>query len=163
MPPAVFLLFVLSVVIHGLILPGPHALTTSYDEMLYWGLAKMFWIKPFTLYHVPVLFSKFIYSLVLSPLFLIKNPILRSEVAIWLNTVMMSFSVFPAYRLVKKLSASPKVQPVSLALFMCSPIMNYSEKYVPECLYLPLSLYLVLGYYSLYQHINDPEAGLCAN
>ncbi|MBR0228219.1 MAG: hypothetical protein IJQ62_07715 [Clostridia bacterium] len=160
MPLTVFLLFVLSAVIHGLIMPGPHVVNIYYDEALSWGLAKSFWKEPFTVYHMPVEYSKFVYAMALSPLYLIGDPILRSELAMWLNAVMISFAVFPAYGLVKKISASPKVRLASLVLFMCSPIMNYSEKYVPECLYLPMILYLMLGYYTLYQHVGDPACSL---
>ncbi len=155
---AVCLLFGLSVLIRGLILPGPHVLNTYYDELLYWGIAKTFWTAPaFTLYHLPVEFSKFIYAMVLSPLFLVKDAVLRAELAGWLNTIMISFSVFPAYRLARKLTASEGIQLLCLALFMCSPIMNYGEKYAPECLYLPMSLYLMLGYHALFQRIGEPE------
>lgn len=154
----VCLLFFMSVLIRGFTLNGPHLVTTYYDELLYWGLAKTFWTEPvFSLYHMPLQFSKFIYALVLSPLFLIKNPVLRSELAIWLNTIFMSFSVFPAYRLVKKITSSWKVQCASLVLFVCSPVMYYSKLYAPETLFLPLSLYLILGYYSLYQSISISE------
>ncbi len=159
-PLTVFLLFVLSAVIHGLVMPGPHVVNIYYDEALSWRMAKSFWKEPFTVYRMPVEYSKFIYAMVLSPLYLIGDPILRSELAMWLNAVMISFAVFPAYGLVKKISASPKVQIASLVLFMCSPIMNYSEKYVPESLYLPLSLYLIWGYYTLYQRVGDPACSL---
>ena len=67
---AVFLLYVLSVWIHSLLLPGPRVLATYYDEWLYWGTAKNFWTEArFTLNYAPIEFYKFVYSLVLSPLF----------------------------------------------------------------------------------------------
>ena len=40
---AVYLLFAVSTLIRGLILPGAHILNTYYDELLYWGVAKTFW------------------------------------------------------------------------------------------------------------------------
>lgn len=158
MRAAVFFLFALSVVVRGLILVGPHVMTTYYDEILSWGLAKTFWNEPaFSLYFLPVNFSKFVYSLVLSPLFLIKDSLLRSALAIWLNKVMISFSVFPAYRLAKKITASRRLQLLALVLFLCSPIMNYADKYTQESLYLPLCLYLILGYYALFKRIHESE------
>ncbi|MBR6185789.1 MAG: hypothetical protein IKQ41_05950 [Clostridia bacterium] len=158
MGAAVFLLFVLSVVVRGLLLPGPHLLRTYYDELLSWGLAKTFWKEPaFSLYFLPVDFSKFVYSLVLSPLFFIKDSLLRSALAIWLNKVMISFSVFPAYRLAKKITSSRILQLLALVLFVCSPIMSYGDRYAQENLYLPLCLYLMLGYYSLYRRIDGPD------
>lgn len=165
--PAAFLLFVLSVLIRGLIMPGSHILITYYDELLYWGVAKTFWTQPaFTIYHIPIEFSKFLYSMLLSPLFLIRNAAVRMSMAQWLNAVLISFSVFPACHLARKLSPSRGVQLASLVLFMASPIMNYAEKYTPECLYLPLCLYLMLGYYTLFRRITSPEShslrGLCA-
>jgi len=159
MPLAVFLLFLLSAIIRGLILPNPHLLVTYYDELLYWSVAKNFWTEPaFTVFHMPVVFSKFLYSMVLSPLFLIKDPVVRTQSAMWLNAVIISLSVFPAYRIAKRITASAKIQLVSLVLFLCSPIMNYAEKYGPESLYLPMALYLIAGYYSLYQRVNEPES-----
>ena len=156
---AVYMLFAISVVIRGLILPSPHILNTYYDELLYWGVAKTFWTQPaFTIYHVPVEFSKFLYSMVLSPLFLIKDAAARLTTMGWLNGVMISCSVFPAYRLVRKLSSSRAVQLASLVLLVASPVMNYAEKFAPESLYLPLSLYLILGYYALYQRIVTLES-----
>ncbi|MBO4299269.1 MAG: hypothetical protein J5998_10740 [Clostridia bacterium] len=156
--PVAFLLFALCLLIHGPILPGPHVLNTYYDELLYWGVAKTFWTEPaFSIYHVPVQFSKFLYSMVLSPLFLIRDASLRGAMAGWLSTAMISFSAFPAYRLVKKLTSSKPIQLICLVLFMCSPIMNYGEKYAPESLYLPLCLYLMVGYFTLYQRIVEPE------
>ena len=158
---AVYMLFAFSLLIHGVIMPGPHILNTYYDELLYWGVAKTFWTQPaFTVYHVPVDFSKFFYSLVLSPLYLIRNAAARTTLAGWVNTAMICASVFPAYRLSRKLTSSKAIQLAGLVLFMCSPVMNYGEKYVPECLYLPLSLYLMLGYYNLYQRIVEPEYSL---
>ncbi|MBQ9211544.1 MAG: hypothetical protein IJ153_07590 [Clostridia bacterium] len=156
---AVWLLFIISVVVRGLILSGPHVMSTYYDELLYWGIAKTFWTEPaFTLFHTPIGFSKFVYSMVLSPLFLIKDSAVRAASAGWLNTVLISFSVFPAYRLARKITSSRKIQLISLLLFLVSPIMNYANKYAPECMYLPLSLYLVLDYYTLLERSSTGEA-----
>ena len=156
---AVWFLFIAAAVIHGLVLPAPHVLYTYYDEILYWGTAKTFWTQPaFTVYHMTVEFGKFIYAMVLSPLFLIKDSVLRAEAAGWLNMVMICFSVFPAYRLVRRLSPSKIVQLTSLVLFMCSPILGYGEKYAPECLYLPIVLYLILGYYVLYEKMSNEKS-----
>ena len=156
---AVYLLFAVSTLIRGLILPGAHILNTYYDELLYWGVAKTFWTSPaFTIYHVPVEFSKFMYSMVISPVFLIKDAAARLIAVGWLNAAMISLSVFPAYRLVRRITPSRVLQLVCLVLFAASPVMNYAEKFAPESLYLPMSLYLILGYFALYQRLASPES-----
>ena len=155
---AVFLMYIAAVLIRGFILPGPHIMYTYYDELLYWGLAKTFWRNPvFTIYQMPVDFSKFIYPMVLSPLYLIGDAVVRTQVAGWLNTLWINFSIFPAYRIAKKITPSKKIQLASLALFMTSPILLFGEKYVPECLYLPLSLYLMVGAFTLLERVKAED------
>lgn len=158
---AVFLLYVLSVWIHSLLLPGPRVLATYYDEWLYWGTAKNFWTEArFTLNHAPIEFYKFVYSLVLSPLFRIGDGVQRALWARRLNLIMISWSVFPAYRLVRKITPSRMLQIVCLILLLVSPIMNYAEKYAPENLYLPMGLYLLLGYFHLFEMIHREDMGI---
>lgn len=154
----VLVIFAVSSLIHGLIMAGPHQLTIYHDELLYWRLAESFTEQPFTIYHVPVYFSKFLYSLVLAPLFLIKDPALRAVLAGWMNALMVSCSVFPAYRIARKITPSRTIQLVSVLLFMASPMMNYCEKYIAESLFLPMGMYLVLGYLWLFEKIEDLQS-----
>ena len=151
MMSAVALMFVASTLFHGVMLSGPHQLTIYYDELLYWRMAQTFNTAPLTVYHVPVDFSKFLYSLLLSPLFRLEDPVLRTVLAGWINAALISSSVFPAYRIVRKITPSTRVQLAAMLLFTFSPMMNYSEKYIAECLFLPMGLYLILGCFRLFE------------
>ncbi len=151
----VLAIFFLSTLIHGLIMAGPHQLTIYHDELLYWRLAESFTDQPFMVYHVPVYFSKFLYSLVLAPLFLIKDSVLRAELAGWMNALMVSWSIFPAYRIARRITPSRTIQLFSILLFIISPMMNYCEKYITESLFLPMGMYLVLGFLWLFDKMDD--------
>ena len=120
--------------------------STYYDEMVYWSLARsLFHGQGLSLYELPAYYDKFIYSLVISPLFFIANSATRMKALVFLNSVLISSSLFPAYFLSRRMTESGRIRILSLILFCLWPDLFYAHTgAMAENLYLPLSLWLIL-------------------
>lgn len=125
-----------------LIIDFDRAMETYRDELIYYNIAKCIANgQPFTMHGNIFNFTKVLYSLVLSPLFLIKNTVLRMHLIGLLNSTLMSLSIVPVWLMCNELGVNKKYRWIAIFIIAISPDMLMAATFMSENLYWPLTLF----------------------
>ena len=142
------MLFICSFIIRFMISDFPKQIFVYPDELYYFSIAKGLinglWLY---IYNMPSDFQKILYSLFISPAFLVNNSIEQISFISMINSFIVSSGVLPVYILSRDLcSEMPQntSRNISLAcsFFYCLyPDLCYSMTFMSETLFLPLGLW----------------------
>lgn len=125
-----------------LIVDFDRAMETYRDELIYYNIAKCIANgQPFTMHGNMLNFTKVLYSLVLSPLFFIKNTVLRIHLISLLNSALMSLSIVPVWLMCNELGVNKKYRWITIFIISISPDMLMAATFMSENLYWPLTLF----------------------
>lgn len=114
------------------------------DELLYYGMARsIFQGKGLIVRGVDFGFRKIGYSLLIAPLFAVKDVGLRITMIALLNSLVMVSTVFPAYFIAKEINMKRSGMYLFLILLALWPGMLMSEIFMSEVLYMPLVWWFV--------------------
>ena len=96
--------FLVNFILRGILSSYSRAIRIYNDELYYYGIARsLFQGNGITVRGVPVAFQKILYSLILAPTFAIDSSVIQMKVIAWINSLLISLSVFPAYGIAKRL------------------------------------------------------------
>ena len=100
----IFLFFLADMLIFGFLNSYPKTIAVYNDEMFYYHIARcIFEGKELTVRHFNLDFHKVLYSILLAPTFAIKDSIMRIRATAFLNSFIISLSVFPLFGTARKL------------------------------------------------------------
>jgi len=121
------------------------------DEILYYDIARsIFYGQGIKELNASRSYQKILYSLIISPFFAIKNPLVRVNLITTFNCVIYASSIFPLW-LISKNYLNRKNCYIILILNMIFPYIMFSTSFMAEILYYPLVLWL------FYVWIKRPE------
>lgn len=132
-----------------------HHITFYPDEMLYHTFAYNFVHgKGMTIYGLPAGFYKYLYSLVIAPAMLLQNDTYQSLAVTIINSLVMNAGVFPIYALAKDVLGKDHKYLIIVVcvLYLLLPDITFTQGYMTEILFLPLSSLLMYGFYKLFDH-----------
>ncbi len=120
------------------------------DELRYFGIAQsLAFGKGITVYNNMYNDQKILYDMLLAPIFWIPSKLDRIMFFSLLNSVLVCSGVFPLYKLGKIILKNNYYIMLCIILYIFFPDLNFSQTFMSENLYLPLSLWGVLLYYKL--------------
>ena len=132
------------------------------DEVIYWRLSRAIGLGTgLAVYETPVYYSKLGYSLLLSPLFMIRDGEARLLCAAFVNVLVMCSSVFPARRLARRITSSRPAQLACVLVTAASPFYALTLTFMTENLFMPLMMWLILAYFALMDAAEKPAGKAC--
>lgn len=137
-------IFIIATIIRFFISNFSKSMFVYGDELRYYGIARsIFDGKGISLRNASTDFQKIIYSIILSPLFLIKNAAYRVSAIGLINSLIMSSSIFPVWLISKELQLCKKDTYYMMFIVLLWPDMLFSMTFMSENLYWPLFLWFV--------------------
>lgn len=113
-----------------------HKIQTYPDEIIYINMAKsLFDNTSLKLHGAPYDFSNLLYSLFLAPFFLIKDTIIRVQIILFANSVLMSLGIIPIYFISRELKISKNYRWLIILITCIWPDMLTSATFMSENLY----------------------------
>ncbi len=144
--------FTVSVLIRGFLSDFPKMMTVYSDELRYLGLARsIFHGNGLMIHNAPSSYQKILYSVTILPAFFFENPQIQIRVIGWINSILMSSAVFPAYGLAKRILKKDSLVHVVLVFLVTMPALVSTMYFMSEVLFLPLSLWIVYLVYRVIQ------------
>lgn len=123
---------------------------TYPDELIYWEIASSLANKGEILVHnFPMSYKKILYPIIISPAFLVEDTLLQIKLVSLINSLVMCSSIFPIYKITKKLSNKNIYILISLILTSTLPSLMFTMTFMSEVAFYPLVLwfiYFVLKY-----------------
>lgn len=136
--------FLVNFIVRGVLSDFCKAIRVYNDELYYYGLARSLYNGwGITVRGIEVDFQKILYSLILAPTFAIESSVVQMRVIAWINSFLISLSVFPAYGIAKKLFHEKKYILISMVYWITMPTMVSPVYIMCESLFLPLALTFV--------------------
>lgn len=135
-----------------ILLAGLYFLLANYDkimiiyndEIYYFNMAKNIAAgNGFVIDGLGGGFQKILYSLFLSPSFLIQDPVMRIKATALINSLTMASAVFPVWLIAKDIKLSKKGTLSALLFAAVFPDSLIYMFYMAECVYYPLTLLFV--------------------
>ena len=140
----VLLLFAGSVLLRSALGDFPKALRIYPDELRYVSIARsLFQGQGLQIHHLDTDFQKILYSICIMPAFLAKSSALQIRLIGYINSVIISSSIFPAYALCRKMLLDRRETYVILVFWATLPTLLDSIYFMSEVVYLPLSLWMI--------------------
>ena len=140
----VILLFAGSVLLRSVIGDFPKALRIYPDELRYVSIARsLFQGQGLQIHHLDTDFQKILYSICIMPAFLAKTSALQIRLIGYINSVIISSSVFPVYALCRKMLLDRRETYIILTFWTILPTLLDSIYFMSEVVYLPLALWLI--------------------
>lgn len=137
----VSLLYAAGVAVHYLLGNFPKSISVLSDELLYYSMAQSIHNgSGIMCLNAHVGFNKVMYSLVLSPLFGIDDPVLRVSMITLFNSALIMSSIFLAYLIGKELELNRGGMIAAVLIALLFPDLMYSSSFMSENLFLPLVL-----------------------
>lgn len=137
----VFVLYLAGVAVHFLLGNFSKRLTVYADELLYYtGAQSIFNGNGLMFINAHASFNKMLYSLVLSPLFTISNPVLRISMINLFNSELIMTAVFFVFLIGKEIDLNRGSIISALLITLLFPDMLYSISFMSENLNWPLTL-----------------------
>ena len=141
----VLFVFLVAFVFYGVIGNYSKQLSVYPDELYYLDTARnLFYGNGFLIHNIASGWQKILYSLFLVPAFFFSSPVVAIN---WINSLIMTSSVFPGYLLAKKIVKSSRWAVLVSVLIVTLPNMINTQYFMSEVLLYPLSLWLVYFVY----------------
>lgn len=121
------------------------------DELTYLSVAKSISAGAGVLvYGHPFNFQNFLYSIVISPAFMVtSDDLLQIKIVALINALIMSLGVFPVYLMAKDLLQKRWGVIVACAAYLLLPDMCYSMTFMSEVLFMPLGTAAIYVFYKM--------------
>lgn len=146
------ILFCISIIIRFYLLPDLPIIKTYSDELRYLDIARsLFSNHEITIRHAETYFQKILYPILIAPAMIFQSPYQQLRAIGIINIIWLSSCVFPLYLIAKRMEVSRKIIIISTVTALIFPDMTYSMTFMSECVYLPISLWLI---YVSYEIIN---------
>lgn len=159
----VILLFIGSTIMRGILSDFPKALRIYPDELRYVSIANsLMHGQGLQIHNMNSDFQKILYSICIMPAFLAKSSAMQIRIIGYINSIIVSSSVFPVYLLCRKMQLKDKEVGIILAFWITLPTLLVSMYFMSEVIYLPLSLWVIYCAWSAFDSDRLKEK-LCAN
>ena len=159
----VILLFIGSTIMRGILSDFPKALRIYPDELRYVSIANsLMHGQGLQIHNMNSDFQKILYSICIMPAFLAKSSAMQIRIIGYINSIIVSSSVFPVYLLCRKMQLKDKEVGIILAFWITLPTLLVSMYFMSEAIYLPLSLWVIYCAWSAFDSDRLKEK-LCAN
>ena len=140
----VVLLFICSTILRGILSDFPKALRIYPDELRYVGTANsLFKGQGLRIHNMDSDFQKILYSICILPAFLAKSSVMQIRLIGYINSLIVSSSIFPVYLLCRKMNLKDKDTVLMASCWFTLPTLLVSMYFMSEVIYLPLSLWLI--------------------
>ena len=150
--------FLVNFILRGILSSYSRAIRIYNDELYYYGIARsLFQGNGITVRGVPVAFQKILYSLILAPTFAIDSSVIQMKVIAWINSLLISLSVFPAYGIAKRLMKKSTYIVCALLFWITMSNMVVPATFMCESLFMPLALTFVYLVLVIYQTENTAQ------
>lgn len=118
---------------------------TMADETIYRHMAESFANRRGFRVHNVVFdgYTRKLYSLILSPAFLLENRYVQTLILQFINSVLISSTIFPYALLVRKYISNKGIRRVAYVFFLLLPELCQSVTFASENLYLPLATWYI--------------------
>ena len=137
-------LFILSVIVRGVIGDFPKIISIYPDELRYIDIARSIANgNGITLHNLASNYQKILYCLIIIPAFFFHSCEMRIRAITWINSIVMSSSIFPLYGIAKKVLKDSKWINAVLVVWMFFPTMISAVFFMSEVVFFPLSLCFV--------------------
>lgn len=143
-------IFICSVVVRGILGDFPKALRIYPDELRYLGIARSLFDGDGLRFHnLDSNFQKILYSVCIMPAFLFRSSVVQIRVVGYINSLIVASSIFPTYRLCRKLLGSDKEVVGILLFWITFPTLLVSIYFMSEVTFLSISLWIVYCVWSI--------------
>lgn len=140
----VSLLFIGSTIMRSIWSDFPKALRIYPDELRYVSIANsLIHGRGLQIHNMDSDFQKILYSLCIIPAFWAKSSAMQIRIIGYINSIIVSSSVFPVYMFCQKIKLKDKEIGMILAFWITFPTLLVSMYFMSEVIYLPLSLWVV--------------------
>lgn len=148
------LIFIISIIFRYL-LAKISLFIPNHDELIYLEIAKnISEISNPTVRSVIFPFQQILYPLIISPAFIIKDPVISYEIIKFINATLLSSAVFPAYLIGKGILKNNKYATILATISILIPEMFFTSLVMSESLFYPLSLWFI---YFVWEYINEKD------
>lgn len=139
----VSLLFIGSTIVRSIWSDFPKALRIYPDELRYVSIANsLIHGQGLQIHNMDSDFQKILYSICIMPAFLAKSSAMQIRIIGYINSIIVSSSVFPVYLFCRKIKLNNKEIGMILAFWITFPTLLVSMYFMSEVIYLPLSLWV---------------------
>ena len=137
-------LFLVSTIIRVIVSDFPKVISGYPDELRYMGIARSLAKgQGLCLHGMDSDFQKILYSICIMPAFWFQSAAQQIRVVAYINSLIMSSSIFPIYGLCRKLLKEDREINYVLAFGLTFPAFVYTMFFMSEVVFLPLSLWVV--------------------
>lgn len=120
-------------------------LETYPDELIYTEIARNIAERHyFEVHSVPFDFTNILYSIVISPAFVISDTFFRVKIITLINSFVISFAIIPVYLICKELRLKAKYTWMTVAIIFVWPDMLNSVSFMSENIYFPIGMFALL-------------------
>lgn len=141
-------LFLFSVLLRSLFIIGARSAYVSPDEFIYLDLAKSIcYHGSLDIHNVTTDNMAILYPILIAPIMLISNSIMRITLIGIVNTILMSSTIFPVYILSKKIISRNTINILLCSTVLFLPDMCISMTFMSENLFFPLTVWLFVVIY----------------
>ncbi len=135
--------FIISIAVRYILAKANLFIHIYYDELIYLNISRSISENGQILVRsLPLNFKQILYPILISPAALIKNPQISYDTIKFINSVVMSSAVFPAYIIGKSITQNKKEAILISLLSVISPDLFITSLVMSESLFYPLSLWL---------------------
>lgn len=141
---ALSIIMIASIVIRFIISDFPKTIFVYGDEMRYFGIARSIgnaWGLSFR--NATTDYQKLLYSIFLTPAFLLKNETARISLINLLNCIAMSSTAIPVWLIAKELKIASIWRIISAIITLVWPDMIYSMTFMSEVIYWPIFMWYI--------------------
>lgn len=154
----VWILFLFSVVVRGVSSSYLKEIVVYMDELNYVSIGRsLLNHHAFLVQNAPNSFQKALYSFVIMPAFLFPSTEQQICAVAWINSIVMSCAVFPAYGLARRMLKSENWARFFAVLSIIVPNMLFTMTFMSEVVFFPISLCVV---YCVWRIIETEDSGL---
>ena len=140
----VICVFAGSVIIRGILGDFPKSICIYWDELRYLGIARsLFKGQGLRIHNLESDFQKILYSICIMPGFLFETSTAQTRAIGYINSLLVSISLFPVYRLCRELLDSNGQVRSVLIFWITFPTALVSIGFMSEVTFLPISLCIV--------------------
>ena len=143
-------LFALSVAVRFVLASYPKVYHFFLDEQMYGSYAQsLLAAGTLEVQGLPMGFFRPVYSLLISFAYLLSDAFAQQVAVAFINVVVISSGIFAVYLLACRVLASKAYALLASALYICLSDFAYSQTWMTETAFLPLSLWTILAFWEL--------------
>lgn len=139
---------------HIIVSDFPKRMFIYSDELRYLELARNMLNGKLSVHNIDVDYQKILYSLLITPAFLMKSPIMQIRVIGWINCLISASAVIPVWLLVRNTLLSNGKRYFIIVMTGVMPYTLLTMTFMSEVLFFPLSLWVLWAGYHLFYEQN---------